>query len=126
MKQYVHNVKLSGRDTSISLEPEFWEQFRLITMERRTTIGKLLAEIDRTQRLLPYQGPGRPRVLALSAAVRVFVLREVMAKLADAEARASPRRPAAHRSYPTAHAAPRSACARPHLLGGAEPVEPRY
>jgi predicted DNA-binding ribbon-helix-helix protein len=103
MKQYVHNVKLSGRETSISLEPEFWEQFRLITMERGTTIGKLLAEIDRTQRLLPYQGPGRPRVLALSAAVRVFVLQEVMAKLADAEARASRRRSAAHRSYPTAH-----------------------
>jgi Ribbon-helix-helix domain len=37
MKQYVHNVKLSGRDTSISLEPEFWEQFRSITMERPAT-----------------------------------------------------------------------------------------
>ena len=97
MKQYVHNVKLSGRETSISLEPEFWEQFRLITMERGTTIGKLLAEIDRTQRLLPYQGPGRPRVLAMSAAVRVFVLQTFMAKLADAEARASRRRPAARR-----------------------------
>ena len=48
MKQYVHNVKLSGRETSISLEPEFWEQFRLITMERGTTIGKLVAEIDRS------------------------------------------------------------------------------
>ena len=103
MKQYVHNVKLSGRETSISLEPEFWEQFRLITMERGTTIGKLLAEIDRTQRLLPYQGPGRPRVLAMSAAVRVFVLQEVMAKLARAEERANRRRPAAHRSCPTAH-----------------------
>ena len=54
-------------------------------------------------RLLPYQGPGRPRVLAMSAAVRVFVLQTLIAKLADAEARASHRRPAAHRSYPTAH-----------------------
>ena len=71
-------------------------------MERGTTIGKLLAEIDRTHRLLPYQGPGRPRVLAMSAAVRVFVLQEVMAKLARAEERASRRRPAAHRSCPTA------------------------
>jgi hypothetical protein len=65
--------------------------------------GRLLAEVDRTHRLLPYQGPGTPRVLGLSAAVRVFVLREVMTKLARAEARASRRRPAAHRSYPTAH-----------------------
>ena len=106
MKQYVHNVKLSGRDTSISLEPEFWEQFRLITMERRTTIGKLLAEIDRTHRLLPYQGPGRPRVLAMSAAVRVFVLQTLMAKLADAEARASRRRPADGRGEPSPTASP--------------------
>jgi predicted DNA-binding ribbon-helix-helix protein len=97
MNQHVHNVWLYSRKTSIHVEPEFWEQFRLITMERGTTIGKLLAEIDRTHRLLPYQGPGRPRVLAMSAAVRVFVLQEVMAKLADAEARARRRRPTAHR-----------------------------
>ena len=58
----------------ITVEPEFWEQFRLMTMERQTTIGKLLAEIDRIMRLLPYQGPGRHRVRTLSAAVRVFVL----------------------------------------------------
>jgi hypothetical protein len=42
----------------------------------------MLAEVDRTQRLLPYQGPGNPRVLGLSAAVRVFVLRDLMEKLA--------------------------------------------
>ena len=71
-------------------------------MERGTTISELLAEIDRKHRLLPYPN-AHPRVLALSAALRVFVLRELMAKLADAEARASRRRPAAHRSYPTAH-----------------------
>jgi predicted DNA-binding ribbon-helix-helix protein len=71
-------------------------------MERQTTIGKLLAEIDRTGRLLPHQGPGRHRVRTLSAAVRIFEFQALMAKLADAEARANRRRPAA-RSYPTAH-----------------------
>jgi predicted DNA-binding ribbon-helix-helix protein len=103
MNQHVHNVWLYSRKTAIHVEHEFWELFRLATMERGVTISKLLAEIDRTHRLLPNQGPGRPRVLALSAAVRIFVLQEVMAKLARAEERASRRRPAAHRSYPTAH-----------------------
>ena len=77
--------------TSITAEPEFWEQFRLIVMERGTTISELLAEIDRKHRLLPYPN-AHPRVLALSAALRVFVLQELMAKLADAEARAGRRR----------------------------------
>jgi predicted DNA-binding ribbon-helix-helix protein len=83
----LHHVRINGRDTSITVEPEFWEQFRLMTMERQTTIGKLLAEIDRTGRLLPHQGPGRHRVRTLSAAVRIFVFQALMARLADAEAR---------------------------------------
>jgi hypothetical protein len=33
----IHNVWLKGRYTSISVEPDFWEQFRLIVIERRTT-----------------------------------------------------------------------------------------
>jgi predicted DNA-binding ribbon-helix-helix protein len=43
----LHHVRINGRDTSITVEPEFWKQFRLMTMERQTTIGKPLAEIDR-------------------------------------------------------------------------------
>jgi predicted DNA-binding ribbon-helix-helix protein len=99
----LHHIRINGRDTSITVEPEFWEQFRLMTMERQTTIGKLLAEIDRTGRLLPHQGPGRHRVRTLSAAARIFVFQPLMARLADAEARGNRRRPAAHRSYPTPH-----------------------
>ena len=63
-----------------TVEPEFWEQFPLMTMERQTTIGKLLAEIDRTGRLLLHQGPGRHRVRTLSAAVRVFVLQTLISR----------------------------------------------
>jgi predicted DNA-binding ribbon-helix-helix protein len=88
MQQNVHSVKVDGRTTSINAEPEFWEQFRLIVMERGTTISELLAEIDRKHRLLPYPN-AHHRVLALSAALRVFVLQELMAKLADAQARAT-------------------------------------
>ena len=76
----LHHVRINGRDTSITVEPEFWEQFRLMTMERQTTIGKLLAEIDRTGRLLPHQGPGRHRVRTLSAALRVFVLQTLISR----------------------------------------------
>ena len=72
-----------GSQTSISVEPDFWEQFRLIVIERRTTISNLLAEIERTMRLLPDQGKGYDRTLTLSAAVRVFVLRTVMSQLSS-------------------------------------------
>jgi predicted DNA-binding ribbon-helix-helix protein len=50
-----------------------WEQFRLIVMERGTTISELLAEIDRKHRLLPYPN-AHPRVLALSAALSITVV----------------------------------------------------
>jgi predicted DNA-binding ribbon-helix-helix protein len=79
----IHNVWLKGRYTSISVEPDFWEQFRLIVIERRTSISNLLAEIERTMRLLPDQGKGCDRTLTLSAAVRVFVLRTVMSQLSS-------------------------------------------
>ena len=100
MNQHIHSVwRPGGGFACISLEPEFWDLFRLATIERRTTIGKLLAEIDRTHRLLPRQESGTPRVLALSAAVRVFVLRELMRKLAQAETRScAPSRPRRQRA----------------------------
>ena len=93
MNRHIHHVRSSGRETSISLEPAFWDHFRLMAIEQETSIKALIDEIEHTERLLPYQGPKTPRVLALSAAVRVFVLRDLMRKLADAEARASRRLP---------------------------------
>ena len=69
----LHHARINGRDTSITVEPEFWEQFRLMTMERQTTIGKLLAEIDRTGRLRAHQGPGRHRVSRLIASISLVV-----------------------------------------------------
>jgi hypothetical protein len=50
-------------------------------MVQRTTISRLLAEINRTMRLLPYQGPGRHRVRTLSAAFRVFVLQTLISRI---------------------------------------------
>jgi predicted DNA-binding ribbon-helix-helix protein len=95
----VHNVWLKGRCTSISVEPDFWEQFRLIVIERRTTISNLLTEIERTMRLLPDQGKGCDRTLTLSAAVRVFVLRTVMSQ--SSSRRGAPRQiPHGERDFP--------------------------
>ena len=35
------------------VEPEFWNQLRLIAMEYQTSTAKLITEIDRISRLLP-------------------------------------------------------------------------
>ena len=78
---FKRTVVLDGHKTSINVEPEFWDQLRLITLERQTTMAKLITEIDRIGRLLPPQGPGRHRVRTLSAAIRIFVLQEVLAGL---------------------------------------------
>jgi predicted DNA-binding ribbon-helix-helix protein len=91
---HIRFVRVNGQRTSITLEAEFWEQFRLIVLEYGTSISAMLAEIDRTMRLMPKQRPRRHRVLTLSAAVRLFVLKDVMARSSeDAQAsrdRASP------------------------------------
>jgi predicted DNA-binding ribbon-helix-helix protein len=39
-------VVLDGHKTSINVEPEYWDQLRLITLERQTTMAKLITEID--------------------------------------------------------------------------------
>jgi predicted DNA-binding ribbon-helix-helix protein len=80
-------VKINGRSSSITVESPFWDEFKLMVAERGCTIGTMLAEIDRTMRLMPRQRPGRHRVLTLSAAVRIFVLKSVMADRDGGQAR---------------------------------------
>ena len=100
---FKRTVVLDGHKTSINVEPEFWDQLRLITLERQTTMAKLITEIDRIGRLLPPQGPGRHRVRTLSAAIRIFVLQEVLARADNPIEHASQRPAAARHSYPTAY-----------------------
>jgi predicted DNA-binding ribbon-helix-helix protein len=95
---FKHTVWVRGHRTSITVEPEFWDQLRLITFEYQTSMTALITEINRTMRLMPFQGPGRHRVRTLSAAVRVFVLQEVLARTDNPIERAT--RAARHR-YPT-------------------------
>jgi predicted DNA-binding ribbon-helix-helix protein len=98
---FKRTVVLDGHKTSINVEPEFWDQLRLITLERQTTMAKLITEIDRIGRLLPPQGPGCHRVRTLSAAIRVFVLQEVLARVDDLTVHASEHPAAARHSCPT-------------------------
>ena len=44
---FKRTVVLDGHKTSINVEPEFWDQLRLITLEPQTTMAKLITEIDR-------------------------------------------------------------------------------
>ncbi|MFV0336155.1 MAG: ribbon-helix-helix domain-containing protein [Tropicimonas sp.] len=73
-----HSLTLAGHRTSVSLEEDFWRAFREIARERGQPINALAAEIDRERGL----------ETGLASAIRLFVLRELQAKLPAA----SPRR----------------------------------
>ena len=61
-----HSVTLRGHRTSISLEPEFWQEFRRIAEQRDQTINGLTIEIDEAR-----------GDVGLASAIRVFVLNVV-------------------------------------------------
>jgi predicted DNA-binding ribbon-helix-helix protein len=56
------NVRIAGRPTSISAEPQFWTALQAIARSKNITIDALVTNIAK----------GRP--LNLSSAVRLFVL----------------------------------------------------
>lgn len=58
-----HSVTLRGHRTSISLEPEFWQEFRSIATLRNQTLNGLAIEIDEAR-----------GDVGLASAIRVFVL----------------------------------------------------
>ncbi|NUH64332.1 ribbon-helix-helix domain-containing protein [Sulfitobacter sp. S0837] len=66
-----HSVTLRGHRTSISLEDEFWEEFRAIAAARNMPINALVAEIDAERGL----------DLGLASAIRLFVLRALKERL---------------------------------------------
>ena len=63
-----YSVAIDGHRTSVSLEPDFWHALKEIAAAQRVTLGALVAEVDRT------------RTGNLSSALRVFVLKEVIAE----------------------------------------------
>ncbi len=63
------SLTLKGHRTSVTLEDEFWVEFRRIAGDRNTPINALAAEIDATRDL----------ETGLASAIRVFILSEVLA-----------------------------------------------
>ena len=66
-----HSVTLNGHRTSISLEDEFWAALREIAVEKDIALNALVAEVD----------VARGTDMGLASAIRLFILRDLQAKL---------------------------------------------
>jgi predicted DNA-binding ribbon-helix-helix protein len=66
-----HSVTLKGHRTSVSLEDEFWTEFRALAVEKRMPINALAAEID----------ADRGMEIGLASAIRLYVLRALKDRL---------------------------------------------
>lgn len=62
-----HSLTLRGHRTSVSLEDEFWQEFRAIAKENNRPINDLAAEID----------ADRGTASGLASAIRIYVLRHL-------------------------------------------------
>ncbi len=58
-----HSLTLRGHRTSVSLESEFWAEFRRAASARAKSLNELAAEIDATR-----------GDVGLASAIRVFIL----------------------------------------------------
>ena len=67
-----HSVTLKGHRTSVSLEDEFWQEFRNLAAEKSMPINALVAEIDEE----------RGMEIGLASAIRLYVLRALKDRLA--------------------------------------------
>lgn len=65
-----HSLSLRGHRTSVSLEEEFWDEFRAIARLEGKAINALAAEID----------AARSPEVGLASAIRVHVLTSVKAR----------------------------------------------
>ncbi|MGC1502831.1 MAG: ribbon-helix-helix domain-containing protein [Sulfitobacter sp.] len=66
-----HSVTLKGHRTSVSLEDEFWMEFRDLADEMDMPINALAAQIDEE----------RGMDMGLASAIRLFVLRALKDRL---------------------------------------------
>ncbi len=65
LKKY--SVTIKGHQTSISLEPEFWEELKKIALNEKKSLGQIISEIDACDEINEN----------LSSNIRVFVLKEI-------------------------------------------------
>ncbi|MGI3164686.1 ribbon-helix-helix domain-containing protein [Pseudooceanicola sp. 200-1SW] len=68
------SLTLRGHRTSVSLEDEFWAEFRRLAEARATPINQLAAQIDAERGL----------DLGLASAIRLYVLRALQEEAAAA------------------------------------------
>ena len=61
-----HSINIAGHKTSISLEPEFWQELKNICEIENKTIRKIITEIDETS-----------MDNNLSSKIRIFVLKKI-------------------------------------------------
>ena len=59
----MHNLIISGRRTSVRLEPVMWEALNNIARQREQSVHELATEIDQGE-----------RIGSLTAAIRVFIV----------------------------------------------------
>ena len=65
------SITIRGHRTSLSLEPQFWDELKRIADARGLSIASLIAEVD--------AGRGSEPKSNLSSALRVFVLERLRA-----------------------------------------------
>ena len=63
-----HSLTLHGHRTSVSLEPEFWDEFRRQAVRQTKTLNQLAAQIDEAR-----------GDVGLASAIRVYILRALQA-----------------------------------------------
>jgi len=66
-----HSVTLKGHRTSVSLEDEFWDEFRSLAAEKNIPINALVAEIDAERGI----------EMGLASAIRLYVLHALKDRL---------------------------------------------
>lgn len=66
------SLTLKGHRTSVSLEDEFWHEFRAIAMREGKPVNVLAAEIDADRGLDS----------GLASAIRLYVLRDLQSRVA--------------------------------------------
>ena len=68
-----HSVELSGHQTSIAIEDEFWFQLKEIAKQKKTSLRQLLIQIDNAHQK------------NLASALRLFVLKYQIEQNAHAQ-----------------------------------------
>ena len=69
------SVSIRGHRTSFSLEDEFWNELKAIAARRKMSLAQLVTQVDLR----------RGEDENLSSALRLFLLRDLKAKLNEAE-----------------------------------------